>query len=951
MKRGGSNPAVKQAQRQKPTAPELDKTYRQFTAEEERILRYYIEDAPASQRAIATKLVHENAYTQSHTKGSMVPLQVSQRVASRLMTTIGNTRAIKKNIPELELIQEILTSCIMSPHDLVSEELSWSVDGRLPQSISSVMLGIIQDHFTSYDKLVDKVPKIIQNALFDRGSHILAVLPESAIDDIIHHRSSSSLESFKEELKNTFDFKHGQFKSIGLLGEGLLLKQQQPKQSQSKLNQFFNPSFASLESYQQYNQHPVGEIIPDLLYITDNLDLLKSPKLFTALAKRRIRENSSIYSNESVMFDPKVDDDDFKQTPVELLYKDPGKINNVHTITTVNDRHHATRKSIGHPLVLELPHESCIPVFSPGNPEDHLGYLILLDRTGNPLSYDVMMTAQRGFDASAQMTGGQSVMSQVGNIPTIMSQTLNNLGTAMGAGTCNFGQVEYQEMYSFSVRVIERDLKTRFNNGIYGENVDIGRVDEVYHIMLSRMLAGTLTQLLYIPSSLVTYFAFYYNELGIGESLITRNEIKCAMKITTQYANNMANIRNAIGRRTLNIELDELDESADETVAKLINRYTEANSMTTLYHTFDPSKIEQQLYRSSIDIKVTGNETMETTNVDVEYKSPERPKIDTDFIEVTDNDFYNGMGIPSDLITEATSNNFAAEWASKYVLFMNRTRKKAVRLNNFLADYVKKYVLHDGSLIKDLSDVIREYKNELTEEQLQLCREQNSTIPVIEDFLEGLAVGVPLPTGDTVENIMKAWKAEKERIDELVPIMLDQDSIETMIREEDPEVKKEVMGKVEDKFKVYFYCKWIRENNAFPVFDELVQNPDTDNEELFKQLFSPMERLSDVLGNVVQEIASRRNPDGDGEGSSGDTGSTDDTTTTTPSDPDDDTFENPDENKDENPDDTSEDDDNKDDDDDDNKEDDTNDETNDETGDTGDIQTDDLDSEAAELAK
>lgn len=873
--RGGINPQVVKEQKKKPLTTGQVMSHRQLTQEETAIMKYHVSPDPIV-RSLSTKLVNPNQYSQSLQQQSRtVPLDAVTRQSSSLFTTVSNIESIKRNIPEIELIQDILVSCILSPHDLVTEEIHWSVGGNLPQVITSQMISILREHFSNDLKFDGRLTKILQDALFNKGSHILAVLPESAIDDIINGRAHTSLESLKSSLESTLDVDTGVYKSIGYLGLGLKQQDEVKHERESKvkvrtsLENYFNPELNPLSDKQNIN----NDIVPGLLRVTDNPNILKSSGIFKRIAQASIESQLMKSSLESAYFNPAVDDVDLDKTPAKTLYKNVEPVTMRH-ISIVNDRDTASRKSVGHPLLMEIPHESCIPVFTPGNPEDHLGYLILLDRTGNPVSLasnrDAINNMANNF---SNMTNNNQQVTQVNGVQTVMSQTLSSLSSLTGTANCKIDQMNLNEMYDFSVRVIERDLLARFNDGIYGENIEIARPSEVYRIMLARMLAGSLTQLLYIPASLVTYFAFYYNDFGIGESLITRNEVKAAMKIVLSYANNLSNVRNAMGIRTLNIELDEDDESPEETLSKIINRYMEVNSLSQLYHTLDPSKIEHSLFRAAIDLKVSGNDGFETTSVDVEYKQGERPEIDTDYMELVDNEFFNGMQTPADLVTDATSNNFASEWATKYVLFMKRVRNKAIILNERLKDIVSKYTLHDGTLIKELSNVIRENAMHLPEEVLKECKETGSTIPVIKLFLEELDIGVPLPTGDTTESLMTNWEKEKKRIDEFVPILVPQESIENLIGENEPEKVKEVKGKIDELLKTHFYTKWIRENNAFPEFDELIMNGEDVNKELFKQLYAPMDSLSQALADVVHELWETKNPDDSGEG--GDTSSSD----------------------------------------------------------------------------
>lgn len=848
---------------------------RQLHVEQENVLRYFARQ-DAQVRAIAQKLVSRNQFTdKGREKQSSIPKQELNVVTGTLMNNIRNIRAIKRNLPEVETIQEILVSSILSPHDLVNEELVWTVGGTLPNDLSSALMTIVKDHFVSDYRINDKLSKMLGNALFDRGSHILAIFPESAIDDIIHSRTGASIESIHQTLATTIDTKTNAFKGSGYLGRGYLTKQKEKKTAQEK------PRFALENYYTPSLAKPVSntveqDIIPGLLRVIDNRDIIKAPLIKRMVSETLIRRQEEVYSAEAVIFNPATDLDEVRKTSaVNELYGEV-KVKSYDSVAVINDRDRTSRKSIGHPMVLDLPHECCMPVFTPGNPEDHIGYLILLDQLGNPVTF----ASERGNLENAQANwssakSGQST--QVNGTTTIITQTLNDLSNAMGKPDTRINEMTYDQLAKFYTEIVEKDLVMRFTDGVYGDHIQISRPEEIYQIMLARALAGSLTQILYIPASLVTYIAFYYNDIGIGESLITKAETIAALRIATMYANNVAVVKNAVGTRQIKVNMDDDEEAPDELIAKIVNRYLETNSMTTLFHSFDPAKIEQALMRSGIELIVEGNEGFESTSVEVEYKQGDRPMIDSDYEERQRKDFASALQVPSTMLEDSENADFAAEIFTKNALYRKRNRVRAVRFNECMRDFVEKYVLHDGTLIAEMSKVIRRHANNLSDDLLEEMREQKSTVPCIQAFLRDLEVGIPLSELDANEISADVWKREKERIENYVEVLFSDSTMKYLIGEEtEPEKFKEVRENIVDIVKSYFLMKWIRDNNAFPEYDELMLDTEEQRENVLTQIYSTMDTVSRAFGGVLDRIYQRANPqEGEGEGGNDDTASTD----------------------------------------------------------------------------
>lgn len=67
-------------------------------------------------------------------------------------------------LPDVELGIRILTSCIMSPSDMTSTELTWlSPEELLPSDIGSTMIKLVRQHFESVYKIKPLLQKYSGN--------------------------------------------------------------------------------------------------------------------------------------------------------------------------------------------------------------------------------------------------------------------------------------------------------------------------------------------------------------------------------------------------------------------------------------------------------------------------------------------------------------------------------------------------------------------------------------------------------------------------------------------------------------------------------------------------------------------------------------------------------------------------------------------------------------------
>lgn len=907
---------------QTPSRDNVEKEKRQLTAEEQRLYSYIV-SAPNEIKAIATKLIEDPI--KDKTKGKTLPADALKGLSSHMSRDIIDIINIKKNLPELETIRDILVSSILSPQDMINESLTYTLEGDFPHKLGSKLLGIIEQHFTDHYDLQGKLFEMLNNALFDRGSHVLAVIPESAIDDVINRYSGASLESVREKLKDELD-NNGKFVGKNVFGRGI--KEQTNKKEEVKSKTSFEHFFK--KDYQRDMRNAERSIIPGLLEVVDNINVLKSPKIMRALSEATIAKQYQTYSQESLIWHDGFSEQEENALPAHKFYREiesPQLKGAYDGVTIINDRDSTSRKSLGHPMVLDLPHESVIPVFTPGNPQDHIGYIIMIDESGNPVTYAGEKENLENMNRNTTMS--QSSAADSNNIPGnygVVTQTLDELNQLAGGGPgCKWESATVKQLTEFYAELVERDLIARLNDGVYGKNISIPRPLEVYQIMLARALAGNMTQLVYIPESLVSYVAFHFNDFGVGESLITKAKTVAAHRIAMTYANTRAMIRNAVGTKVVDITLDEDIIDSEEVVAKLVNRTMEANSFSRLFSSFDPRHIESSMSMFGYEVNVTGGDAIDKTETHMEYKPGDAPLIDNDYIDTIKKEFV-GVFIPPSILDGVSENEFAIEFVTKNALYAKRNIIIGKRFNDILTSFVGKYTLHDGDLISELSKEIRQAYRELPDEVIADCKEEKNTIPAIKAFLDSLRVSIPLPDSTANETSSAALDNYVQRVEKALEFAIDQEWIDMQFTDLEDDRKKDAIAMFRDRIKSYFVIQWMHKNNFFPEWNDLVQYNDEDKEDnnLLDQIFEGQVDMAEIFGSLAKRIRDRLTPpegEGDGTDTTDDTSATDDTSdatgegdefntddtsddTTEPEEPED---ENEEENKDDTSDDTSDD--------------------------------------------
>ena len=844
---------------------------KQLTQTGERLMRFAIQNETA--RLLSTKLTldpNKSRYAQNGKDEPNAPkVDIIQNLSQRAVQKLNDIENIYEILPDTETAETIMVSSILSPNDLITEELIWSVNGDFPAEIGTVLMDLVREAFNKDYKINGYLSQIFREAIYRKGAYIFAIFPESAVDDIINAKTSLSEESYQ----NGFE------KAIS--GRGLLGNNEKKKETTSFENFFRYPSKIKATDKESI-------VHPNLL-VTDNPDILKVPTMQKKVADERIRQ---AYGMESFgqyvsILNPKTMNRDDNTQIVNTLYQDQTGVRAA--VVQVNDNQNSSRGSIGRPLLKQMPFECCIPVHEPGDPDKHVGYFFLIDKNGNPVSKELEAdNFNRLAQGSRQNIGVNAISSLISEMKYYEQ------------GMCSFNENDknlLDELESVYISLVERDLLARLNNGVYGDNVEIGKPQEIYRIMLARALMGMQTQLLFMPSSLVQYIAFEYDKFGMGVSLVGKARTLAAQRSTLIFANNMAMIRNSVPKQLATIKIDPAEADPWMVYEASLTKIPEANAMSFMYHAITPETIENALNRAGWELRVEGHPDIPEHMIETDYKSGERPLIDDTVLEKTDKRWFMSLKVPPALIENSSELEFATQFVAQHALFNRVRREYANKGSAHLSDLVRKVVLADGALLRSLTGFIRANVAQLPK-HLQELAEGDTSIPIIKAFLEQLEVGLPQSNNERDKEQLEAFSSFKSKVEELIPLYFNRDDIALLLpeidTEEDPngEIKMKVLDRIEDYIKAVVLRKWVADNGIFPEINEIFRfDSPQPNLEFLKTYNADTERMVKAIQEVVAIIFAKNSGAG-GEAEVSDTtdsSSTDDDNTSDDSSSDSDT--------------------------------------------------------------
>lgn len=790
-----------------------------------------------------------------------------QRIADLTANDVSDAQTIFQLLPETELAMQILVSSILAPKDLVTTGLNFSLEAnRFNSELAASMLNVITDHFEKIYKISDLLKPSLQDALFLTGSYPLLILPESSIDRAINNPGRVSMESIRDDF--TTD---GAVRCLGFLGNA-------PTETANAGNRI-NFGLEGLDGQVDYKP-AMGTCVDleSMVEVVDNPNILKmnalqrrisQDKTYHLLNRRKmtgVKSASLKVSQEayaaagaqvSVGFATERAGFSFQHRPMELVVpaRDVG------------------RPTIGHPLVMKLPSECVIPVHQPSNPEKHLGYFVMLDGMGNPLN-----SAQHR-DYYADMANSLNPNSSMG------SQLLQQAKRGI-EGQATDRQSEINEMARLYGQFLEKELTDRLRNGIYGNQVEVTAPTEVYRVMFARAMQRQQTQLLYVPSEMMTYIAFDYNKYGIGQSLLQASKILGGIRVLSLFAETMGSIKNAINRTKLGITLDPEDPNPTHTVEFMMGEYAKTRQGSFPLGATNPTDIISYLQNASVDVEVTGNTRWPEVKFEVTERQSNRTKPDDAMTKDLRDRHLMAMGLSPDMVDAGHGAEFATSVLANNLLLTKRVLTYQQQLEEFLRDFIKKYILADGIIMDDLRQLIRENKHKLTREQQkaqnlseeaaserkslegksqtkvsnEAINEQLENLEemghdaVIMEFLQCVLVSLPKPDMATIDNQMKAYDAQDQAYTKALDAYINSSYLEA----HGIGGLKDLVDPTKEAVKAELMRRWMRDNNVMPELHELLAGDEDDRPDIFKNVTEHMQTMGGSLLKVMYEFAKQR---------------------------------------------------------------------------------------------
>lgn len=730
-----------------------------------------------------------------------------QAVSETIKSRIEDNENITQIFPDIELAIQIIVSSVLSPKDMVKTDIIYKQsENILPSSVTLKMMEVIEKHFESHYKIKEELQDILRESIFTSGSYIKAVLPESVIDEIINSRQAITTESLSDFYLNDKTV------HLGILGNPGAITSKSP--SSIVLERLANRTTAISQESILDGSSP---LVPgNLLEVTDNFNFLKLPRVNERMIKDSIRKKVG-GAIKSSLEHSNLNNVEFSN----VIYKSGAT--DTMTVVNIPGRLNTKRKSIGRPLTMKLPSESVIPVFTPGDAKRHVGYFVLVDIDGHPVSGTSELAVNSASGGLDSLLANSTNAANNGLAGSLIQKAKNNL---VNKDNSNVTLAQIVKAYG---DIIETDLTERLRNGVYQSEMTIGGNEEIYRIMLARSLANKYCRLIYIPGEYVTYFAFKHFKNGVGKSYLDDLKVLTSLRSILLFAKVMAQVKSSINLTHVNINLDPKDpdpqktiEIAQHEIAKLRQNYFPLGINS-------PTDITDWIQKVGIEFSYEGHPGLPETKFDFETKNLQHTVPDSELDELLRKQTYMALGLSPETIDNGFNSEFATTVVANNILLSKRISQLQDRFSSQLSDFLRKLITNDSVIIREMKEVIDDNKNAVMEyltksERSEFVKqdEDETLSEIIKAFVEGVNLEFPKPDETSLENQTVAFNAYVEALEKVLDHWVSSEFITS-----------DVVGDINSNIdsvkailKSYFIRKWQAENNYMNELSEIVTSDD-----------------------------------------------------------------------------------------------------------------------------
>lgn len=475
-------------------------------------------------------------------------------------------------------------------------------------------------------------------------------------------------------------------------------------------------------------------------------------------------------------------------------------------------------KHEGHPTIIKLPAEAVIPISLFGATSEHLGYFILIDQNGQPLSIENsdMLDSDTGCHSGSPAAAYEAVFGN--NCCSNSNRFMQNTQDLSNAGGMMF---QY---------LLEKYLRARMA-GIFGrDDLTLSRFNAVSSILFSRLLQRKQTTLVFAPPELLHYFAFDYDHED-GTGLAKTDEIRHLLSLRATYmiAAVMAMANDAIEQKTISFSVDDKNANIEGLMDVIAEVFMGKNKLTG---SIDPSEIARDIYSNNLTIVPRNVPGLSDFSIEYNNNASQSTRPDNELIEQISNLIVSHLDVPPAALNQMSEPEFARSVVTNNLFFAKKVaryqRTWCAQMKEFIRSYIRYDIPFKRAILKKLQATGKHSVDENLPSKVDKLRRRNPNVysrntraAILNDVINNFTVALPAPNivVDTAQ--MEQIRNFTSNLNEMADRFFD----ENLIPGDDMEAS--------NGLKVY-KAKWIRDELMRFIDNvggnsNVVRTPDFDN--------------------------------------------------------------------------------------------------------------------------
>ncbi len=758
------------------------------------------------------------AQTQKSANGHPIPSYGT--LDANLSKTVSDRRDIKNILemnPNAQLAIDICVNGTLSPNNTLDSQLQYKSSYDKLGAIKSTLLQKIREIMNAQVELEDILPTVLKDAKYDVGSYALLVVPTGRIREMIKSEKLERTNSDQKIMK--FESMINDFSNV-----------KRPLQADKR---YLEPSALSFKLEDIGLETTASLDVSKLITVHSDLEIIRMNKMRENWIKQEAvngcLDSLEDFSNYDIKADMAEMAKEHKQEGLDdsVIADSLNRARNYAFDDVISLAPEVDPDGIDMAVHMHIPHESIFVMHKPGSPEDHVGYYIALDMSGNPISvgdelniHNPNYNGTYGNDASNSAMSGQANFA-AGN-------------TEMGFSGMNNSSIQGRRISDKTAlfsKVTEKQLVDKIKSGYFKHHdISLAEHKDLMQTMFQRLLSNKQTQLIFVPASLMTYIAFEYDENGNGISLIIKHKNIGVLNSILTLANTLSAINNTIDYKEVRVKFDDDELDFNKTTDMVIGNLVRHSSMngsrllsTDVYKQFD------YLGTKGYQLAFDDHPSFPGTSVEINNLDRERAAPDVDVMEKNEALLIQSLGSTPEVVDMARNVEFASSYFQSNLQAARRAIADQKILTKFLDKFIRTYLMNSPLALKWMIQEIDRSRKDNPE--LRGIK----TIELVRGFINSVTTHLPKPDMVKVELLDKAITEQEKLVDHVLKYTIGEEALQG---EDVGEHLEATLEAIRRKIKAVIMRDFLASNN---MFNEGIINAIFNNDE--EELDSAMGRI------------------------------------------------------------------------------------------------------------